>query len=286
MSDSSDEGVVLVPRRLSVCTPYDGSRPHHPPTLTMVLEAVQVLEKPKGVSAFAIKRYILHEYPGVDPVRLKYYLKQALVKGVNQGYLVRPPNSSAQGASGSFKLGKEKAQQRKSPKKKLSSDKTAAKPEVEVAKQPKAKAPKSKLKHKGDELVKKKVSSTKPEAALDDGGATVPGEKPKAKASGKKAAKPTKGQSVSKASQAKPASGPKKGLPKTKAELKGVPEAKVKSKPPPDGKAKGDAVPKGAIARSRAASETKAGHAKGKPKAKKGAAREQEKEESTVGSEA
>lgn len=104
MFHSSEAAVVLVSRRSSISAPYDSSRPHHPPTLTMVLEAVQVLDNPKGVSAFAIKRYILHRYPGVDPVRLKYYLKLALEKGVNHGYLVRPPRSSAQGASGSFKV--------------------------------------------------------------------------------------------------------------------------------------------------------------------------------------
>ncbi|XP_077192395.1 histone H1.8 [Paroedura picta] len=271
-----------VPRKPSIRAPYSISRLHHPSTLTMVLEAVQVLCQPKGVSVFAIKRYILHTYPFVNAVRLKYYLKQALMKGVNQGYLERPPRSSARGASGSFKLGKKKIQLGKSLEKKSSSDKTAAKPKTEAAKQPKAKAPKQKPERKGAEQVKKKALSKKPEAALGDDGATVSGAEPKGKSSGKKPAKATKEQSAPKSPLAKPAHGAKKGRPKTKAELKGVPEVKVKSKPQQDEKAKGDAVPKTARAK-KVVGETKA---KGKPKAKKRAARGLEKEESTAESEA
>uniref|UniRef100_A0ACB8F1W5 Uncharacterized protein n=1 Tax=Sphaerodactylus townsendi TaxID=933632 RepID=A0ACB8F1W5_9SAUR len=287
LSNSSEEDVISVSRRLSLRASFDGSRPHHPPTLTMVLEAVQALEKPKGVSAFAIKRYILHQYPGVDPVRLKYYLKQALVKGISQGYLVRPFKSSAQGASGSFKLGKEKAQQRKGLKKNPD-EKPTVKLEGKAAKQPKVKekSPKQKLKRKGPEQVEKKTSSTKPRVPLGNGGATTSGVEPRPKASGEKAAKATKQQGLPKATKAISASGPKKHPPKTKAELKGVPETKAKIKLLRDEKAKGGSVPKGAIARSRAASEAKTARAKGQAKAKKGTGREQVKKEATAGSEA
>ncbi|ETE55772.1 Protein B4, partial [Ophiophagus hannah] len=69
----------------------------------MVTEAVGALNERKGSSTAAIKRYIRHNYPGVDPIRLKYYLRKALLKGLEKGYLVRPLNSSAQGATGRFK---------------------------------------------------------------------------------------------------------------------------------------------------------------------------------------
>uniref|UniRef100_A0ACB8G0E5 Uncharacterized protein n=2 Tax=Sphaerodactylus townsendi TaxID=933632 RepID=A0ACB8G0E5_9SAUR len=206
----------------------------------MVLEAVQALEKPKGASASAIKRYILHQYPGVDPVRLKYYLKQALVKGINRGYLLRPYKSSAQGASGSFKLRKKMVQQWKGLKKNSSDEKPAVKLEGEAVKQPNVKdqGPKQKLKRKGPEQVKKKTSSTRPGVPLGDGGATTSEAEPRAKASDGKAAKATNQQGLPKASRAKSASGgPKKGTPQTKAQLKGVLETKAKIKPLQEGKA-------------------------------------------------
>uniref|UniRef100_A0A669PHE7 H1.8 linker histone n=1 Tax=Phasianus colchicus TaxID=9054 RepID=A0A669PHE7_PHACC len=81
-----------------------GRRSRHPPTLHMVLEALQAQDGKKGVSVVAIKRFILTKYPAVDPVRLKYLLKRALATGLSRGFLVRPHNSSALGATGRFKV--------------------------------------------------------------------------------------------------------------------------------------------------------------------------------------
>lgn len=76
----------------------------HPPTLNMVIEALRAQDGTKGASVVTIKRFILAKYPAVDPVRLKYLLKQALAKGLSRGDLVRPHNSSALGATGRFKV--------------------------------------------------------------------------------------------------------------------------------------------------------------------------------------
>uniref|UniRef100_A0A9L0T3I9 Histone H1.8 n=1 Tax=Equus caballus TaxID=9796 RepID=A0A9L0T3I9_HORSE len=76
----------------------------HPPVLHMVLEALQAGEQRRGTSVAAIKVYILNKYPAMDVIRLKYLLKQALATGMHRGLLVRPTNSKARGATGSFKL--------------------------------------------------------------------------------------------------------------------------------------------------------------------------------------
>uniref|UniRef100_A0A669PEP6 H1.8 linker histone n=1 Tax=Phasianus colchicus TaxID=9054 RepID=A0A669PEP6_PHACC len=89
-----------------------GRRSRHPPTLHMVLEALQAQDGKKGVSVVAIKRFILTKYPAVDPVRLKYLLKRALATGLSRGFLVRPHNSSALGATGRFKLAPKRLQQK------------------------------------------------------------------------------------------------------------------------------------------------------------------------------
>nr|XP_019601965.1 PREDICTED: histone H1oo [Rhinolophus sinicus] len=76
----------------------------HPPVLRMVLEALQAGEQRQSTSVVAIKVYILRKYPTVDAIRLKYLLKRALDTGMQRGLLVRPTNSKAKGATGSFKL--------------------------------------------------------------------------------------------------------------------------------------------------------------------------------------
>ncbi|KAM9592444.1 histone H1.8 [Trichechus inunguis] len=76
----------------------------NPTVLRMVLEALQAGEQRQGTSVVAIKQYILQKYPTVSVTRLKYLLKQALAKGISRGLLIRPLNSKARGATGSFKL--------------------------------------------------------------------------------------------------------------------------------------------------------------------------------------
>ncbi|XP_055985262.1 histone H1.8 [Sorex fumeus] len=96
----------------SVDSPVEPEKPdwgqdklrRHPPVLHMVLEALRATQHPRGTSVAAIKVYIMHKYPTVDFLRLKYLLRQALATGISRGLLTRPANSKARGATGSFKL--------------------------------------------------------------------------------------------------------------------------------------------------------------------------------------
>uniref|UniRef100_A0A8C6NED3 Uncharacterized protein n=1 Tax=Melopsittacus undulatus TaxID=13146 RepID=A0A8C6NED3_MELUD len=74
----------------------------HPSTMQMVIEALQAKDSKKGVSAVAIRRFILAKYPTVHPTLLKYWLKVTLSKALNRGDLVRPRNSTATGVTGTF----------------------------------------------------------------------------------------------------------------------------------------------------------------------------------------
>lgn len=77
----------------------------HPPTAIMVKEALEELDSRKGVSTQGIQNYIKQKYPSVDAVRLKYLIRQALRKGIENGTFVRPPNSSeSTGAKGRFRV--------------------------------------------------------------------------------------------------------------------------------------------------------------------------------------
>ncbi|XP_041836792.1 protein B4 [Melanotaenia boesemani] len=77
----------------------------HPSTAVMVREALQALDSRKGVSSQAIQNYIKQKYPSVDLVRLKHFVRNSLKKGIENGTLVRPANSSiTTGALGKFRL--------------------------------------------------------------------------------------------------------------------------------------------------------------------------------------
>ncbi|XP_029946884.1 protein B4-like [Salarias fasciatus] len=82
--------------------------PAHPTTAVMVKEAIKMLDSRKGVSSQAIQSYIKQTYPSVDPVRLKHLVRNGLRKGLENGTLVRPANSTVPaGATGKFRLGPE-----------------------------------------------------------------------------------------------------------------------------------------------------------------------------------
>ncbi|KAI1890323.1 hypothetical protein AGOR_G00152550 [Albula goreensis] len=124
--------------------------PSHPSTMDMVKEALKELDTRKGSSAQAIRGYILEKYPSVDAVRLKYMLRKALAKGLEGGTLMRPANSTGNGAQGRFRLAvRSKAKEQKA-KGTENADPNAEKPSP---KKTKTKA-KTKTKSKGTDKPK------------------------------------------------------------------------------------------------------------------------------------
>ncbi|XP_036188154.1 histone H1.8 [Myotis myotis] len=107
MTSTSEWSGTLKPASSDIPGPRQHAVPpprRNPPMLRMVLEALQAGEQRRGTSVMAIKLYILQKYPTVDAIRLKYLLKRALDTGMQRGLLIRPVNSRARGATGSFKL--------------------------------------------------------------------------------------------------------------------------------------------------------------------------------------
>ena len=74
--------------------------------MVMVKNAVKELDSRKGVSSQAIRNSIQAKYPTMELVRLKYMVRKALIKGLENGTLVRPANSTAAatGAQGRFRV--------------------------------------------------------------------------------------------------------------------------------------------------------------------------------------
>eukprot|EP00063_Salmo_salar_P048148 XP_014022983.1 PREDICTED: protein B4 [Salmo salar] len=152
--------------------------PLHPPTMMMVKEALKELDSRKGVSSQAIRSYIREKYPSLDQVRLKYMMRKALNKGIESGVLVRPPNSTASGAQGRFRLaGRGNV---KEPKPKATENTNP-----NVAKASKAGAKKTKEKEAVSETrttAKKQKTSEDAKPKKAPGGSKVaPTKKPKAK---------------------------------------------------------------------------------------------------------
>lgn len=216
----------------------------NPPMLCMVLEALQAGEQHRGTSVMAIKLYILQKYPTVDAIWLKYLLKRALDTGMQRGLLIRPINSRARGATGSFKLvpkQKKKIQPRKTatvsaPWRPGEAKEEATKkdgqtkgeearggkarkapqqPEKAIEAPPGASGPPGKLKIKGKKespadakaqrKTKARTRSSKPTVPKSENGVTSPAKKK----TGNKVLKEATAQGARKGSKAKAAAAPK-----------------------------------------------------------------------------
>ncbi|XP_039180368.1 protein B4-like [Crotalus tigris] len=278
--------------RLSFSAPAEASgtarssKCRYPPTLTMVTEAVGVLNERKGSSTAAIKRYIRHNYPGVDPIRLKYYLRKALLKGLEKGYLVRPLNSSAQGATGRFKLAAVKPKKVK-PKRvqPAQGEDPAPKPEKKKA-AAEGKARAENPKGKADAEGKENAASKKAKAESDPALAADPVKrKPREKTAteGKAPKKPRAPKTLQVKLAKPPSKAPPKGEAKTATKGRGRPKAGAEGEAEPP-KGEGVKEAKGGQAKSQAeAPKARAPKAKAPKAGKKVAAAAKGKEKEAEG---
>ena len=168
-------------------------KPEHPPVAEMVKTALKELKDRKGSSLAAIKKHIAANNKVADVSKLAPFIKKFLKKAVEQGTLLQVKGT---GASGSFKLNKEKVEKPKKPK---------------AAPKPKAEKPKKDAK-------KKKATTPKKKPAA-----------PKKAASSKKATKP-KAEKKAKKATAKPKVEKKAGKPKTAKPKKPVAKKAAKAK--------------------------------------------------------
>uniref|UniRef100_A0A8D2L5N9 H15 domain-containing protein n=1 Tax=Varanus komodoensis TaxID=61221 RepID=A0A8D2L5N9_VARKO len=228
-----------------------------PPILTMVKEVVKLLSERRGTLVFAIRCYILHTYPSIDPTRPKYYLKKALIKGVESGVLVQPLHSSAQGGTGRCKLAPGKVKQQK----------------AHEAEPMEGEAPRAKV---GDN-VEEKAAPSKPPKATTSKDSTQATAKPKGKSS--KEGAPEK-LSAPGTSQAKVTAAPKKAVAPKKAAAKGAkkagkdhgpdqPESKHPAETPVAKKAQVPVAVKRAKARAESSTAKAGGGGAQKPEGKK-----------------
>uniref|UniRef100_A0A4W5QZZ3 Linker histone H1M n=1 Tax=Hucho hucho TaxID=62062 RepID=A0A4W5QZZ3_9TELE len=152
--------------------------PLHPPTMTMVKEALKELDSRKGVSSQAIRSYITDKYPSFDLVRLKYMIRKTLNNGIESGVLVRPPNSTANGAQGRFRLAvRGKA---KEPKATENTDPNVEKASKAGAKEKKAAPFTSLVSEKRTTAKKLKTSEDAKPKKAPGGSKVAPTKKPKA----------------------------------------------------------------------------------------------------------
>lgn len=151
----------------------------HPSTATMVKEALQALDSRKGVSSQAILKYITEKYPSVDLARLKTLVRKNLKKGVENGTLVKPGNSSATTATRRFRLAPKTKPKAENAEPSVKSPKAAK----DGAKKP-SKAGAAKKKDAENGQTKSKEDSKPPKKLKDEEASTskvAPAKKPKAK---------------------------------------------------------------------------------------------------------
>lgn len=111
----------------------------HPPTATLVNNAIKHLKERGGSSLQAIKKYIGSTYK-IDADKIAPFVKKYLKSGVEKGVLIR---TKGKGASGSFKLALDGAKAVKTPAAKKAPKARKVAKKAKSAAKPKSAKPKA-----------------------------------------------------------------------------------------------------------------------------------------------
>ena len=71
--------------------------PAGPKMYDMAIAAIRNTEDKKGASVTSIKNYIIENHPTVDQTKLKFRLRKALEKGMEEGIFTRPKSMEDKG---------------------------------------------------------------------------------------------------------------------------------------------------------------------------------------------
>merc|ERR1711963_955882 len=158
MTETAAAKAPKAPKKAAAKAPK--TKPAHPPTSVMIVNAVTALKERNGSSLPAIKKYITANYKA-DTVKLAPFIKKGLKNLVEKKVLIQ---TKGKGASGSFKVAKVEKKEKKPAKPKAK--KPAAK-KTKAAGEKKAKSPQKKAAKKAKSPVKKakKPAAKKPAAA-------------------------------------------------------------------------------------------------------------------------
>ena len=185
MADTADSDRVgrnpaqVAPKKTRSATKKPRTKPIHPRTSEMVVNAIKSLKERGGSSLHAIKNYIAANHK-VDSEKLSPFIKKYLKSAVAAGELVQ---TKGKGASGSFKLAAAKTEKAVVPSA-PARGRAASAPKVKkqsAAKVKKAKAPK-KAAVKSAEKKKQRASPAAPKKSPSKvkKATKVPTKKPKA----------------------------------------------------------------------------------------------------------
>ena len=184
MADSADSAPAattqVAPKKTKSATKKPRTKPVHPRTSEMVVNAIKSLKERGGSSFQAIKKYIAANYK-VDSEKLSPFIKKYLKTAVASGELVQ---TKGKGASGSFKLAVAKTEKAAVPVA-PARGRAASAPKVKkqsAAKVKKAKTPKKVAVKTAEKKKKKRASpaAAKKSPSKVKKATKVPTKKPKA----------------------------------------------------------------------------------------------------------
>ena len=184
MADTADSAPAaanpaqVAPKKTKSATKKPRTKPIHPRTSEMVVNAIKSLKERGGSSLHAIKKYIAANHK-VDSEKLSPFIKKYLKSAVAAGELVQ---TKGKGASGSFKLAAAKTEKAVVPSAPVRG-RAASAPKVQkqsAAKVKKAKAPKKAAVKSAEKKKRASPAAPKKSPSKVKKATKVPTKKPKA----------------------------------------------------------------------------------------------------------